>query len=232
MIPAIGFGTWQLKGDYAYRVVSLALEAGYRHLDTAALYGSEEAVGKALAASSLPRAEVFVTTKFAQRRPGGEREALERSLGLLGLDHVDLWLVHFPLKDPYENITVWDAFLAATDERLATGAGVSNHSLPQLDALTAQPHMPRPSTRSGSTRPCTTRPSSKGTPSAGWSLKGTAHCDCGGPDWATLPSSRSPPHARRRRRRSSLPGTSRTGSRSSPSPATRTASRRTSSAPA
>ncbi|MYT32940.1 MULTISPECIES: aldo/keto reductase [unclassified Streptomyces] len=137
MMPPLGFGTWQLKGDDAYRAVSLALETGYRHLDTAMLYGNEEAVGKVLAASGLPRDEVFVTTKFAQRRAGGEPEALERSLDRLGLDHVDLWLVHFPLKDPCESAAVWDAFLAAAEEGLATDVGVSNHSLAQLDALTA-----------------------------------------------------------------------------------------------
>lgn len=136
-IPPIGFGTWQLKGDDAYRAVLVALEVGYRHLDTATLYGNEEAVGKALAASGLSRDEVFVTTKFAQRRPGGEVEALARSLDLLGLEHVDLWLLHHPLKDPGANAAVWDAFLAAADEGLTTHAGVSNHSLAQLDALTA-----------------------------------------------------------------------------------------------
>ncbi|MFF4605141.1 aldo/keto reductase [Streptomyces sp. NPDC001339] len=136
-MPPLGFGTWQLKGDDAYRAVSLALETGYRHLDTAMLYGNEEAVGKALAASGLPRDEAFVTTKFAQRRAGGEPEALEQSLDRLGLERVDLWLVHFPLKDPGENAAVWDAFLAAAEEGLATDVGVSNHSLAQLDALTA-----------------------------------------------------------------------------------------------
>ncbi|MFE0100582.1 aldo/keto reductase [Streptomyces sp. NPDC059009] len=137
MIPPIGFGTWQLKGDDAYRAVSVALEVGYRHLDTATLYGNEEAVGKALAASGLARTDVFVTTKFAQRRPGGEQDALKRSLERLGLERVDLWLLHFPLKDRSENVAVWDAFLAAADEGLTAQAGVSNHSLAQLDALTA-----------------------------------------------------------------------------------------------
>ncbi|WP_411127829.1 aldo/keto reductase [Streptomyces sp. x-19] len=136
-IPPLGLGTWQLKGDDAYRAVSLALETGYRHIDTATLYGNEEAVGKALAASGLPRTEVFVTTKFAQRQPGREQDALERSLGLLGLEQVDLWLLHFPLKDPNENAAVWDSFLAAAEQGLATDAGVSNHGLAQLDALTA-----------------------------------------------------------------------------------------------
>ncbi|GAU65889.1 putative oxidoreductase [Streptomyces sp. NBRC 110611] len=150
MMPPLGFGTWQLKGDDAYRAVSFALETGYRHLDTATLYGNEDAVGKALAASGLPRDEVFVTTRFAQRRAGGEPEALERSLDRLGLERVDLWLVlpralgfaragetASPLKDPGENAAVWDAFLAAAEEGLATDVGVSNHSLAQLDALTA-----------------------------------------------------------------------------------------------
>ncbi|MFH8788257.1 aldo/keto reductase [Streptomyces roseoverticillatus] len=137
MMPPLGFGTWQLKGDDAYRAVSLALEAGYRHLDTATLYGNEDAVGKALAVGGLPRDEVFVTTKFAQRSPGREPEALARSLDRLGLERVDLWLLHYPLKDPGENAAVWDAFLAAADEGLATDVGVSNHSLDQLDALTA-----------------------------------------------------------------------------------------------
>ncbi|WP_370417645.1 aldo/keto reductase [Streptomyces sp. QH1-20] len=135
-MPLLGFGTWRLKGDDAYRAVLHTLEAGYRHLDTAQLYGNEESVGRALADSGISRQEVFLTTKFAQHHPGKEHATLSRSLERLGVEQVDLWLMHYPLKDPGEHLAVWDAFLDAAEEGMATAVGVSNHSLAQLDTLT------------------------------------------------------------------------------------------------
>jgi len=101
-IPAIGFGTWQIEGDDAQRMVEAALEVGYRHIDTAAIYGNETEVGRGLAAAGLPRDQVFVTTKiwvdtFAE---GDLQRAAEASLKRLGLDQVDLLLLHWPKPRP------------------------------------------------------------------------------------------------------------------------------------
>src|SRR6478672_13392864 len=95
-IPLLGFGTWQIKGDDAVRSTTAALEAGYRHLDTATVYGNEQEVGRALAESGIARDDVFVTTKMWPDRAGRERETLEESLTALGLDRIDLWLIHWP----------------------------------------------------------------------------------------------------------------------------------------
>ncbi len=133
--PLLGFGTFRLRGEDAYRAVLHALEAGYRHLDTAQLYGNEEAVGRALADSGIPRHQVFVTTKFAQHHPGKEHATLARSLDRLGIEQVDLWLMHYPLKNPGEHLAVWDEFLATAEGGMAAAVGVSNHPPAQLDAL-------------------------------------------------------------------------------------------------
>ena len=95
-MPLLGFGTWQITGKDAVRATSAALEAGYRHLDTATVYGNEGEVGRALAESGVPRDEVFVTTKCPPGRAGRELDTLKESLDLLQTDHVDLWLIHWP----------------------------------------------------------------------------------------------------------------------------------------
>src|SRR5262245_41117459 len=95
-IPLLGFGTWQLRGDEARQAVEWALEAGYRHLDSATGYRNQTEVGAALKASGLPRESVFVTTKLPPDHVDRERKTLEESLSELGLDHLDLWLIHWP----------------------------------------------------------------------------------------------------------------------------------------
>src|SRR3954453_23410359 len=90
-MPLLGFGTWQIRGDDAVRATSAALEAGYRHLDTATVYRNEGEVGRALAESGVPRGQVFLTTKCPPDRAGRELDTLRRSLELLQTDHVDLW---------------------------------------------------------------------------------------------------------------------------------------------
>src|SRR5699024_9687474 len=95
-MPMLGFGTWQITGEECYRAVRTALETGYRHLDTAAMYENEAEVGRALADSGLAREEVFVTTKLLPSDADRAREALHDSLGTLGLDTVDLYLIHAP----------------------------------------------------------------------------------------------------------------------------------------
>ena len=94
-MPLLGFGTWQLTGARGQRRPA-ALDVGYRHIDTATMYGNETEVGRAVRDSGIPREEVFVTTKLPPERAGRERATLDESLRALGTDHVDLWLIHWP----------------------------------------------------------------------------------------------------------------------------------------
>jgi 2,5-diketo-D-gluconate reductase A len=95
-MPLLGFGTWQISNRDAVAATGHALEAGYRHIDTATAYGNEAGIGKALAAAGLARESVFVTTKLPPDHACRERRTLAESLTKLGLDFVDLWLVHWP----------------------------------------------------------------------------------------------------------------------------------------
>lgn len=135
-MPMVGFGTWRLRGKGAADAVLSALRAGYRHVDTAAMYANEAQVGQALRESGLPRSDVFLTTKLQAHNAGREREALTASLGALRTDYVDLWLVHWP---PRASALVpnWRALLALRDEGLTRAVGVSNYSLAQIDELIA-----------------------------------------------------------------------------------------------
>ena len=132
-MPLLGFGTWQIKGDAAVRSTAAALEAGYRHLDTAAVYGNEAEVGRALADSGLARDDVFVTTKCPPDRAEGELDTLRRSLDLLGIDAVDLWLVHWPGSG--DLAAMWSAFVKAHEQGLARDIGVSNFDPEQIDEV-------------------------------------------------------------------------------------------------
>jgi diketogulonate reductase-like aldo/keto reductase len=134
-MPLLGFGTWQIKGDDAVRATSVALEAGYRHLDTATVYGNEGEVGRALAESGVPREEVFVTTKCPPSRTGHELDTLKESLDLLQTDHVNLWLIHWP-GDGSSNTDIWRAFGEAREMGLAREIGVSNFDAALLDEVT------------------------------------------------------------------------------------------------
>lgn len=133
-IPVIGFGTWPMRGEAAYRLTRHALDVGYRHIDTATFYENEAPVGRAVRDSGLRREDVFVTTKMPPGSTGEERETLESSLSTLGLDHVDLWLVHWPPGGGAAPAT-WTEFLRARDDGLALDVGVSNYSLAQVDEL-------------------------------------------------------------------------------------------------
>jgi diketogulonate reductase-like aldo/keto reductase len=133
-MPLLGLGTWQAHGRAVEDAVRTALEVGYRHIDTAQLYGNEAEVGRALAASSLPRGEVFLTTKMLPDRAGRERETLEESLAALGLDQVDLWLIHWPPRGGARP-DVWERFLEAHDDGLARAVGVSGYSVAMIDEL-------------------------------------------------------------------------------------------------
>ena len=136
-MPLLGFGTWQIKGSHARDSVGWALDAGYRHLDTATIYGNEKEVGAGLAGSGVPRDDVFVTTKCPPSNAGKELATLRTSLDLLDTDRVDLWLIHWPGGDAAD-VAIWRAFCEAREQGLARDIGVSNYSLAQLDELTRE----------------------------------------------------------------------------------------------
>ena len=133
-MPLLGFGTWQLRGDEAFTAVACALEVGYRHLDTATIYGNEAEVGLAIAKSGIERETLFVTTKVPPNRAGQESRTLQDSLEKLGMDRVDLWLIHWSAGRDAD-VEMWRALISATDVGLATSIGVSNYSLAQIDEL-------------------------------------------------------------------------------------------------
>ena len=136
-MPLLGLGTWQSEGDGAYRSVRHALDLGYRHLDTAKAYGNEDRVGRAIRDSGVDRDELFVTTKLPPNDAGREAEVIEASLSLLGLDHLDLWLIHWP-PNKKAAPEVWQGFITARDSGLTRSIGVSNYSIAQIDELTAE----------------------------------------------------------------------------------------------
>jgi len=133
-LPMLGLGVWQVQdGATCENAVRWALELGYRHIDTAQAYGNEASVGKALRDSGVPRDEVFITTKFY---PGGKDPVAdaEQSLRLLGVDQVDLYLVHWPQRGP---VWAWPGMERAAERGLARSIGVSNFSAADLDQVTA-----------------------------------------------------------------------------------------------
>ena len=133
-MPLLGFGTWQISNRDASQATACALQAGYRHIDTATMYQNESGIGKALASVALPRESVFVTTKLPPAHAGRERRTLGESLTKLGLDYVDLWLVHWP-PNGQAAPRVWQQFIRAQQEGLTKAIGVSNYSLRQIDEL-------------------------------------------------------------------------------------------------
>jgi 2,5-diketo-D-gluconate reductase A len=133
-MPLVGFGTWQLRGQRGYQAIRLALEVGYRHIDTASMYGNEAEVGRAVRDSGLPREEVFITTKLPPGQAGNERATIAASLRALGTDYVDLWLIHWPPRGRAA-VPTWHEFVAVRDAGLARAVGVSNYSVDQIDEL-------------------------------------------------------------------------------------------------
>jgi 2,5-diketo-D-gluconate reductase A len=125
-IPILGFGVYQIPPDQTEQAVAHALEVGYRHIDTAAAYQNEQAVGRAIKNSNIPRSDLFITTKlWIQDAPGeaNTRTAFERSLERLGLDYLDLYLIHQPLGDYY---SYWRAMQDLHQQGLIKAIGVSN----------------------------------------------------------------------------------------------------------
>lgn len=133
-IPMLGFGTWQLRGRGAYDAIRTALESGYRHLDTATGYGNEVEVGRAIRDSGVPREEIYVTTKLPPENAGRERQTIEASLRNLGLDQLDMWLIHWP-PDGGPGVQTWRALLDLREEGKTRDVGVSNYSPAQIETL-------------------------------------------------------------------------------------------------
>ncbi|HEX3241850.1 MAG TPA: aldo/keto reductase [Solirubrobacterales bacterium] len=136
-IPQLGFGVFQVPPDDTRAVVEEALEAGYRHIDTAAAYRNEKGVGEAIAASGIPREELFVTTKLWNSQQGHDEAlaAFESSLGRLGLDRVDLYLIHWPMPAEDLFVETWRAFEKIHEEGGARTIGVSNFRVEDLERL-------------------------------------------------------------------------------------------------
>src|SRR5260370_40060139 len=135
-IPVIGLGVGELSDSETEQAVSTALEAGYRLIDTAAAYGNEEAVGRAIAASGVPRSELFVTTKLATDDQGfqSSQDAMRASLERLGLDYVDLYLIHWPGGDASKYVHSWGVLMKRRGDRDTRSIGVA--TLPPPHPLT------------------------------------------------------------------------------------------------
>ncbi|MEU9232307.1 aldo/keto reductase [Streptomyces subrutilus] len=139
-MPQLGFGVWQVPDAEAERAVATALEAGYRSIDTASVYGNEAGTGRGLAASGVAREELFVTTKLWNGpKQRWHRDAVLRafddSLGKLGLDHVDLYLIHWPRPMREDFVAIWQAFEEIAAGGRARAVGVSNFRPADLDRL-------------------------------------------------------------------------------------------------
>lgn len=133
-LPVLGFGTWQITGTEAYDAVRAALDAGYRHLDTAWMYRNHDQVGRALADSGVPRDDVFLTTKIPPNRAREWRQTLDKSLEDLRTDHVDLWLIHWTEGSSHADL--WEHLLEAQRDGQARAVGVSNYDVDQVDDIT------------------------------------------------------------------------------------------------
>ena len=139
-IPALGFGVWQVPDDESYAAVAEALKAGYRSIDTAKIYENETGVGRALADSGIARDELFVTTKLWNDDQGYDStlRAFDDSLSRLGLDHVDLYLIHWPVPSADRYVDTFKAFQKIKADGRARSIGVSNFTPETLDRLIAE----------------------------------------------------------------------------------------------
>jgi 2,5-diketo-D-gluconate reductase A len=139
-IPQLGLGTWPLDDAAVERTIVEAAAIGYRHIDTAVKYGNEVGVGRGVAASGVPRDELFVTTKLDGTYQGDDRAVagLEGSLERLGLDYVDLLLIHWPLPGRDQFVSTWETFIRLRDDGKAKAIGVSNFKPAHIDRLIAE----------------------------------------------------------------------------------------------
>jgi 2,5-diketo-D-gluconate reductase A len=139
-IPQLGFGVFKVDPDKTSRVVSEAFEVGYRHIDTAKIYGNEEGVGHAIKNSGIDRDELFITTKLWNADQGYDSglEAFEKSLGRLQLDYVDLYLIHWPAPANDNYVDAWKALEKIRESGRAKSIGVSNFTVEHLTRLLAE----------------------------------------------------------------------------------------------
>src|SRR5690348_4123424 len=144
-IPQLGFGVFQIKPDETAAAVKRALEIGYRHIDTAEMYGNERGVGQGIRDAGLDRGDVFVTSKLNNgfHRPDDARRAFDHTLSALGSDYVDLFLIHWPLPTLYDGdfISTWHALEEFASDGRARSIGVSNFQPVQLDRLAKESDM-------------------------------------------------------------------------------------------
>ncbi|MEU4570675.1 aldo/keto reductase [Micromonospora sp. NPDC023956] len=145
-IPQLGFGVFQIEPRDTTTAVREALRVGYRHIDTAQMYGNEAEVGQAIRTSGLERDEVFVTSKLSNafHRPDDARKAIESTLDELRFDHVDLFLIHWPLPTRYDGdfVSTWQALEEFRADGRARSIGVSNFQVPHLERLAAETETP------------------------------------------------------------------------------------------
>lgn len=136
-IPQLGYGVWQVGNDEAVTAVSEALKVGYRHIDTAAIYGNEEGTGKAIKESGIARKDIYLTTKLWNKEQGYEStlKAFDASLKKLGTDYVDLYLIHWPLPSKDLFMETWRAFIKIKEEGRAKSIGVSNFRTADLERI-------------------------------------------------------------------------------------------------
>ncbi|MCX5043661.1 aldo/keto reductase [Aldersonia sp. NBC_00410] len=162
-IPQLGLGVWQAEDDETEAIVRYALaDAGYRHIDTAAAYGNEAGVGRGIASSGVPREDIFVTTKLWNADQGFDPalRAFDTSLDKLGLDYVDLYLIHWPLQNNERLLRTWDALEKIAESGRAKAIGVCNFepqhlqvlvdrggSLPAVDQVELHPNLPQQAIR-------------------------------------------------------------------------------------
>jgi len=134
-IPQLGFGVFQVPPEDTQRIVEDALAAGYRHIDTAAAYRNEAGVGAAIAASGIPREELFITTKLRNGEQGRAQEAFQLSRKALGLDYVDLYLIHWPVPSQGLYVQAWKEMERLYENKQIRAIGVSNFLSEHLDTL-------------------------------------------------------------------------------------------------
>ena len=141
-IPQLGFGTFQIDPKDTVEAVSKALEIGYRHIDTAQMYGNEAEVGEAIRNSGIDREEIFVTSKLnnSNHEPDDARESLDKTLSDLGLDYVDLFLIHWPLPTQYNGdfVSTWQTMEEFKNDGRSKSIGVSNFQPDHLDTLASE----------------------------------------------------------------------------------------------
>jgi len=136
-MPQLGYGVWRVSNDEAVACVAEAIKAGYRSIDTAAIYENEEGVGRAIAAADVPRSDLFITTKLwnDKRSYDGALTAFDESLKRLRLDYVDLYLIHWPGVSGEGYVNAWRALVRLKEEGRVKSIGVSNFMIPHLQRL-------------------------------------------------------------------------------------------------